>query len=118
MTRSKWFVLIAVTMLVAGCASVLDIRAKVAALTPLEKASWMMSVYNAEALDFAAKAKTVPMSPELARVLEVKRKLLTVAYPLIKAYVDAIDVTANTVNDAKLETNALEAVMALLGFAQ
>lgn len=107
-----------VLFLAAGCSALQDLGARVAAMTPLEKATWMMGVYNSVAAEYVAAVRALPEGSEMPDWLVSVRRLLTVAHPLISAYVEAVDPETNAVDDATLEARAISAVIALLAGAR
>ena len=113
-TRSRAAVVLAVLLVLGGCAVLQDLGARIASLTPVEKATWMMGVYNSVAAEYVAAVRALPEGAEIPSGLVAVRRLLALAHPLIQAYVDAVDVESNTIDDVALEACAVSAVIALI----
>jgi len=92
--RSSRTVVVVAILLLAGC----SLMGQLEKMTPLEKATWIMSVYNDAAERYAVQAARPELTEEAKQALRVTKKMLVTAYPLIKAYVDSVNPDLNTAN--------------------
>ena len=83
MNKIKLFAILLSVMFVVSCAHGVKTLDE---MTPMEKAVWMLSVYNAQYEDYKFQAARVDLDEERKAVLRVKKKILTEVYPLISVY--------------------------------
>jgi len=55
-------------------------------MTPVEKATWMLSVYNAQYADYQFQSARTDLDEERKEVLRTKKKILSEVYPMISVY--------------------------------
>ncbi len=96
--------------LCAGCAWFQAGVKAVQDMSPREKATWMMALYNTKYEEYVAAAAKPDLVEDERKVLRVKKDALTVAWPLIKAYVSYVETGAV---DKDAEEACLRAVSAL-----
>jgi hypothetical protein len=92
--RSNRAAVVICLLLISGC----SLMGQLEKMTPLEKAVWIMSVYNDAAERYAVQAARPDLTEDAKQALRVTKKMLLTAYPLIKAYVDSVDTELNTAN--------------------
>lgn len=78
-----------------------------------EKATWMLSVYNAQYADYKVQAARTDLDEAKKEILREKKKILTEVYPLIKIYVGLVD--TGVLPDVDLETTIIQNLERLLG---
>jgi hypothetical protein len=71
---------------VMGCAGMQAPQQSFEDMTPKQKATWMMGVYNAQFDDYKLKVALPNLTNDEKAVLRAKREILTQVYPLIQAY--------------------------------
>jgi hypothetical protein len=77
-------------------------------MTPKEKATFFMGVYNAQADDYKAMVAKPNLAEDQIKILHAKKKVLTKVYPLIKTHNVYVD------NGAKPTAESEQAIMDLL----
>jgi len=84
------FLLIAISCLMSGCVGI----NKLANMSPTERATWMMAIYNAEYELAQKQYETYVLDPDanpaLLKVLKAKQTIFEKVYPLILCYVTAV----------------------------
>jgi hypothetical protein len=93
----KSIYLIVVAFLLVGLASCMHKEGSlkpVSEMTPKEKATFFMSVYNSQAEDYKAMVAKPNLTNEQKQVLREKKKVLTQVYPLIQSYTTYVDAGA------------------------
>jgi len=93
------FVMLAMMFIFSGCAG--NQIKPIQEWTPLEKATWFMSLYNSEYTSYQAQASAPFLTEEKKAVLRIKKQVLTEVYPLIMLYEQYVD-------DGKIPSEALE----------
>ena len=78
--------LIALLFLFVGCAGMQISNQPVTEMTPKQKASMMMGMYNVQYDDYLLKVAILNLTEEEKTILLAKKKLLTEVYPLIQSY--------------------------------
>jgi len=63
-------------------------------MTPQEKATWMLSIYNSQYDDYLRQASRVDLSDDERVILREKKKILMEVEPLIGLYVGYVDTGA------------------------
>lgn len=84
-------------------------------MSPKQKATWMMAVYNSEYDAYVARVEAGGLVEEDRQILRLKKQAMTVAWPLIRTYVSMIE---SGVLDADAESRAYEALKAVLGIGR
>lgn len=95
-------VLLFVVGLMIGCTS--NIK-PVDEMTPKEKATFFLSMYNKQYDDYQAMASRADLTEAQKEFLREKKKVLTEVYPLIKMYADYVD--AGSVPSAETEAQII-----------
>lgn len=99
MRQRKVVLFILIAFIVASCGT-LNIGTKpFAQMTPKEKSTYFMGVYNKQFSDTTAMAAMPNLVEEQKRVVRAKKDILTKAWPMIQAY-DAIAVGGGTPSPA------------------
>jgi hypothetical protein len=96
--------------LCAGCAWYEESVKALDEMSPREKATWMLALYNTKYEEYVAAAAKPALGDDERQVLRVKKDALTFAWPLIKAYVSYVEAGAV---DKDAEAACLEAIGAL-----
>ena len=78
--------LVVVMLLMIGCAGPQQPTQSFSDMTPKQKATWMMGVYNAQYDDYKLKVSLPNLTNEEKSILRTKKDVLTQVYPLIQAY--------------------------------
>lgn len=60
-------------------------------MTPKEKATWMMGIYNAQARDYKAMVARPDLTNEQKEVLRKKKDVMTQVWPMINTYNAYVD---------------------------
>lgn len=55
-------------------------------MTPKEKATWMLSIYNAQYDDYLVQAARTDLTEEEKKILRSKKEIMTEVYPAIELY--------------------------------
>ncbi len=84
-------------------------------MSPMEKATFFMSVYNSQAEDYKAMVAKPNLTNDQKQVLRNKKKLLSEVYPLIGAYTTYVD--AGAMPDAATEAAIMEIINQLTSTA-
>lgn len=93
-----------------GCATT---GKSISQMSPQEKATWMMSVYNAQYEDYKAVASMADtLTPEAKDILRAKKDILESVWPMIKMYNGYIDTGA--IPDKELEDAIINQLNRLL----
>ena len=82
-TKTRIVAILLSLMFVVSCAHNVKTMAE---MNPMEKATWMLSVYNAQYEDYKFQAARVDLDEERKAVLRIKKQILTEVYPLISVY--------------------------------
>lgn len=100
LARKNIFVLFIAIAFLVSCMPQTGLK-PVSDMSPKEKATFFMSVYNAQAEDYKKMVTTPNMTDDQKQVLREKKKLLTELYPMIGAYTTYVD--AGAIPDAATE---------------
>ena len=76
-----------VLVLLANCAGIKPITD----MTPKQKATFFMSVYNSQYDDYRSMAALTTLTEEQKQVMRAKKRIMTEVYPLITLYVSWVD---------------------------
>jgi len=92
--KSIYLIVVAFLLVSFGCMHKEGSLKPVSEMTPKEKATFFMSVYNSQAEDYKAMVAKPSLTNEQKQVLREKKKVLTQVYPLIKTYTSYVDAGA------------------------
>jgi hypothetical protein len=93
--RKSIYLIVVVFLLVSfGCIHKEGSLKPVSEMTPKEKATFFMSVYNSQAEDYKAMIAKPNLTNEQKQVLRKKKEVLTQVYPLIQSYTTYVDAGA------------------------
>lgn len=98
--QPRTFTIITFITLLSACAFLQQGAVSFNSLTPKQKATWAMNVYNAEFADHQLKSSFPDLTESEKTVLREKKKILTELYSIIKLY-DAV--AGQGVGDKDLE---------------
>lgn len=112
MNRIKYcrylMVIVFACLLLASCMHKPGTLKPIGDMTPKEKATFFMGVYNAQADDYKAMVAKPNLAEDQIKILHAKKKVLTKVYPLIKTHNVYVD------NGAKPTAESEQAIMDLL----
>ena len=104
----KWLPIILGVFLLIGCAGMQGLPGEqpkvksIEEMTPKERATFFMGIYNAQARDYKAQVKRANLTNEQKEVLRQKKKIMSQVWPMINtynAYVDSGAVPTKAVED-------------------
>jgi hypothetical protein len=92
--KSIYLIVVAFLLVSFGCMHKEGSLKPVSEMTPKEKATFFMGVYNSQAEDYKAMVAKPNLTNEQKQVLREKKKVLTEVYPLIQSYTTYVDAGA------------------------
>lgn len=101
-------VIVFACLLLASCMHQPGTLKPIGDMTPKERATFFMGVYNAQAEDYKAMVAKPNLTEDQIKILHAKKKVLTEVYPLIKTHNVYVD------NGAKPTAESEQAIMDLL----
>jgi S-methylmethionine-dependent homocysteine/selenocysteine methylase len=115
MRNRKIAILLVLAFMLAGCSWMVSGSKNFTDMTPKEKSTYFMGVYNKQFTDTMAMASLPSLSEDQKKVVRVKKDILTKAWPMITAY-DAIAAGGGTpAADAEAAINSLIQQLILAG---
>ena len=87
----------------------------VSEMTPKEKATFFMNVYNTQAEDYKVMVAKPNLTEEQKKILNVKHQTLTQVYPLIQTYIAYVD--AGAVPSPEVEASIIDLINQLTSAA-
>jgi hypothetical protein len=107
---------VVVALALGGCALFQSTVKAFEDMTPKERATWFMAVYNQEYNAYKAKAVVPEDLTELQRkIMRLKKKAMQIAWPVIKSYTSMVNSGGYS---AKTEMAALDAIRALTAIVE
>jgi hypothetical protein len=102
-TNRKAIILFVVLLFALGaCVSAEKGGKSLSEMTPKEKATWFMGIYNSQARDYKAMVARKDLTNEQKDILRKKKSIMTEVWPLINTYIAYVDtgaVVTKTVED-------------------
>jgi ABC-type glycerol-3-phosphate transport system substrate-binding protein len=106
MKRKFIAVYIVLALMLVGCAGMQKPEQSFSDMTPKQKVTIMMGIYNAQYDDYKLKVAIPNLTEEEKQVLRTKKQVLTQVYPLIQSY-DLIQAAGGTPT-AEAEANIMQ----------
>lgn len=113
--KSIYLIVVAFLLVSFGCMHKEGSLKPVSEMTPKEKVTFFMSVYNAQADDYKAMIAKPNLTNEQKQVLREKKEVLTQVYPFIQSYKTYVD--AGAVPSPEVEASIMDLINQLTSTA-